>query len=77
VAPHGYFELAAFGELLQSISTHRVEEPIAYGYATDSPRDERLRHQVRKAIDDIQRSAFGSRRDCVRCFQTEASGKDR
>ena len=69
-------QLAAFGQLLERIAARRLEQAIAGDGAADIRRDQRLRHEIDDAVDDLRGAGliFARRRD--RGLQGEAAGKN-
>ena len=73
MAPRRRVELAGLAKLLERISSGRLEQPIAQHRAAGVRGHQRLRDQVRNAIDDIRRCDRIIRRYRPRGRQDEAA----
>ena len=77
VASRDLLEFAALREFLDRVGPRRLEQAIPPRCAAEIRRDERLRDQVRGAVDDIRAGELVNRRYRTRRLQCELAGKDR
>src|SRR5207302_715114 len=75
VASRHLLEFAALREFFERVGARHLEQPIPPGRATEIRRDERLRDQVRDAVEDIRAGDLVSRRYCTRRLQCDDAGK--
>ena len=77
MASRDLFEFAALHEFLERVGSRRLEQPIPRRCAAEIRHDERLRNQVRGAVDEIRAGDLVNCRYCTRRPQCEAAGEDR